>query len=167
MFRITKSLAAIGVGALMVVSVLTVSDALLRTYFSRPIMGVSEIGELLSLVAVAAFIPLSLERRTHLSIDFVAALFGPRIHWLLGILGAIATLAFFAVMVWRLSLYSLDQLHSGATTWFLAWPLAPWWIAATVFLAICLPVQVLMIGKMLLERDDPDAAASAAEGDAL
>ncbi|MBS8224676.1 TRAP transporter small permease [Vannielia litorea] len=157
MSTITKSLAAIGVAALLAVAALTVTDALLRTYFSSPILGVSEVAELLSLVAVAAFLPLSFEKRYHLTIDFVATLFGPRAHRLLGLLGAAVTLVFFAVIVWRLAIYSLDQLRSGATTWFLAWPIAPWWMAATAFLAVCLPVQLLVIAKALRGDGDADA----------
>lgn len=170
MSKITKLLATVGVGALMIVTVLTVGDALLRTYFANPIMGVSEVAGLLSLVAVTAFVPLSLEKRHHLSIDFVATLLGARVHRLLGVVSAAATLLFLAIIVWRLSVYSLDQLHSGASTWFLAWPIAPWWIVATVFLAACLPVQLLVIRDMLREKDgasDTHAAAFRPEGDSL
>jgi len=59
------------------------------------------------------------------------------------------SLVFFFVVVWQLTHYSLDLLHSGASTWFLAWPLAPWWFVVTAFLALCLPTQFLVVRKKL------------------
>ena len=164
MQKTTNILAAGSVVVLLIVALMTVGDALLRTYFNSPIIGVSEVAELLSLVAVAGFIPLSLQRRHHLSIDFVASVFGPRAYWLLGILGATAALLFFAVIVWRLLVYSLDLAHSGASTWFLAWPLAPWWLVATGFLALCLPVQFLVVLKEVRNKDEADGTHVTAPG---
>lgn len=170
MQKTTNILAAGSVGVLLIVALMTVGDALLRTYFTSPIIGVSEVAELLSLVAVAGFIPLSLQRRHHLSIDFVASVFGPRAYRLLGILGATVALVFFAVIVWRLLVHSLDLAESGASTWFLAWPLAPWWLIATGLLALCLPVQFLVVLKEIRNgdmSDDARASASGPDGEAL
>lgn len=170
MQKITNILAACSVGVLLIVALITVGDALLRTYFTSPIIGVSEVAELLSLVAVAGFIPLSLQRRHHLSIDFVASVFGPRAYRLLGILGASAALLFFAVIVWRLFMHSLDLAESGASTWFLAWPLGPWWLVATGLLALCLPVQFLVVLKEIRNEDeagDAHAPAYGSDGEAL
>ncbi|WP_425416913.1 TRAP transporter small permease [Oricola indica] len=164
MQKTTNILAAGSVGLLLIVALMTVGDALLRTYFTSPIIGVSEVAELLSLVAVAGFIPLSLQRRHHLSIDFVAGVFGPRIYRLLGIFGSSVALAFFAVVVWRLLIHSLDLAQSGASTWFLAWPLAPWWLVATGFLALCLPVQFLVVLSEIRDGDKADGAEAPAHG---
>ncbi|MEW5424798.1 TRAP transporter small permease [Amorphus sp. 3PC139-8] len=163
MSRITAALAAIGVCALMAITLITVGDAILRTYFTSPVVGVSEVAELLALIAIASFLPLSLEARHHLSIDFLAEAFGRHSYRWLGVFGALLTLVFFSMMVWQLLRHSLDLLSSGASTWFLAWPVGPWWLATTAILFLCIPVQILVVRALLTEKGAEHSGATASE----
>lgn len=144
---LTMLLGVVGVLCLFVATGLTVTNAILRSFFSSPITGASELVELVGLIAVVCFIPLSLESNHHLEIDFVAGYFGRNAYRLSGLFGSLVTLMFLAMIVWQLWDYSMRTLTSGDTTYFLAIATWPYWVASTVILAVGLPVQIIAMRR--------------------
>ncbi|MGE0746102.1 MAG: TRAP transporter small permease [Rhodospirillales bacterium] len=154
--RAVRLIAAVGLAGLIALAVLTVADVLLRWLFSAPIDGAGEIAKLLIAVVIAAFFPAALAERQHIVIDF-AKLLGPRIDRALAVFADIVTLAFFAAVAWRFVLYTAELARSGETTWILGWPVAPWWIAVTALVAVCLPVQAAVLRRTARRGSKPTA----------
>jgi TRAP-type C4-dicarboxylate transport system permease small subunit len=161
-------LAVLGVLCLLAVTSLMLIDTVLRSFFLSPITGLSEVTDLVAMIAVVCFMPISLQANHQLEIDFVARYFGRRFYLLSGLFGSTLLLIFFALVVWQLGRFSLHAHTVGETTYFLALKIAPWWLAATAILAICLPVQLLAMRRNWLSesgRIDVPSASEAAERD--
>ena len=50
----------------------------------------------------------------------------------------------FLVLGWQFILYTLEISESGETTWLLGWNVTPWWTVTTIFMLICIPIQLLI-----------------------
>jgi TRAP-type C4-dicarboxylate transport system permease small subunit len=141
---ITHGFAVIGVVGFILVALVTIVDVLMRWLLNSPIDGVEEVSVLMIGVSTVTFFPIVNIERGNINITFLGALFGPSGRAWLCAFGAMITSAFFIVIVWQFVLYTL-QLHSaGETTWILAWPITPWWIVTTAFIAVAAPVQVIV-----------------------
>ncbi len=46
---------------------------------------------------------------------------------------------------WQFINFVLDMNDAGETTWILAWPVTPWWIAVTAILLTCVPAQLIVL----------------------
>jgi TRAP-type C4-dicarboxylate transport system permease small subunit len=148
-------LACAGTLALMAVVALTVTNAVLRSFFSSPILGTDEVAKLLSLIAVVSFLPVSFLDEHHLEIDMVVRALGVRIYRMVGVGAAFLVAAFLAAMTWQVGLFAANAKRSGDATWFLALKTWPWWVAVCVILAIAFVVQVIVLLRQI------DAAAAA------
>lgn len=140
----TRWLALVGLVGLVAVALVTIADVLMRWLLSMPVDGVSEISRLVVAVSIASFFPMALAERHHISIEFLGAALGPRARLWIDALAHLVTSVFFMVLGWQFILYTLEIGESGETTWLLAWVVAPWWWVTTVFMLICVPVQVLI-----------------------
>lgn len=140
----TRWLALIGVVGLVAVALVTIGDVLLRWLFNMPVDGVSEISRLVVAVSIASFFPMALAERHHVSIEFLGAALGKRGRLWLDVFAHLATSAFFLVLGWQFILYTIEMRESGETTWLLGWQVAPWWLVTTVFMLICIPVQLVI-----------------------
>lgn len=139
----TRWLALIGLVGLVVVALVTVADGVLRWLFT-PVDGVSEVSRLVVAVAIASFFPMALAERHHISIEFLGGWLGPRAKQWLDSFAHLVTSLFFLMVGWQFILYSMEIDESGETTWLLGWQVAPWWEATTVFMLICIPIQLLI-----------------------
>lgn len=155
-------LASVGALALMAVVGLTVANAILRSFFASPMLGADEIAMLLSLFAVASFLPVSFLDEHHLEIDMVMRALGGRIFRLAGIATAFLVAAFLAAMTWQLSLFAANMRRTGDATWFLALKTWPWWAAVCAILAVAFVAQVLVV----LRRVRSPAAIPARDAEA-
>jgi TRAP-type transport system small permease protein len=142
-------LALVGMLGLIGMVLLTAVDVLMRWLLNQSIEGAAEIDKLLILIVVAAFFPLSLVTDSHVTIRFVGDMLGRAAKHALEILGALATLGFFAALGWQIVLYTIDLASSGETTWVLRWQVTPWWIAATGILLLCIPVQLIVLAWLV------------------
>lgn len=152
---LAMALACAGALALMAVVALTVANAVLRSFFSSPILGADEIAKLLSLIAVVSFLPVSFFDEHHLEIDMVMRALGDRIYRIVGIGAAFLVAAFLAAMTWQVGLLAANARRSGDATWFLALKTWPWWVAVCVIMAVAFVVQVIVLLRQI------DAAAAA------
>jgi hypothetical protein len=69
----------------------------------------------------------------------------------LEVLGALATLIFFALLVWRFAVFSRNEAAAGHFTLTLEMATAPWWWSVTALIAIAVLVQCL-ISIVRIER---------------
>jgi TRAP-type C4-dicarboxylate transport system permease small subunit len=138
--------ACLGIVGLIAASFLTLADVSLR-YMGAPIDAMSEIVGLLVTLSIALFFPLTLWDDHNLTISYLGDMLGGAwLRWL-RVLGAIATLFFFALICWRLVLYAIDTYESGETT-----PMAGieifsvWWLVGLSF-ALAVVIQVYLLAR--------------------
>ena len=129
---------------LVAVALVIITDVLLRWLFNSPVDGVSEISRLAVAVAIASFFPMALADRHHISIEFLGAWLGPRARLWLDLLAHLVTSLFFLMLGWQFILYTLEIGEAGETTWLLGWKKVPWWTVTTLFMLVCIPIQVLV-----------------------
>ena len=145
----THWLALIGLVGLVAVALVTIGDVLLRWLFNSPVDGVGEISRLVVAVSIASFFPMALAERHHISIEFLGAWLGPRARLWLDSLAHMVTSLFFFMVGWQFILYTIEIQESGETTWLLGWDVVPWWVATTIFMLICIPIQLYVFYKQI------------------
>jgi len=141
--RFSRVISLIGLFGLLLLSLITVGEVVLRSLFNYPILGVSDASQLIVTVVVASCFPLVSAERRHISVKVIGIKSGPRIHALLEAFGAFVVLVFFILFTQQLWRYSQELAAAQETTWLLLWPVAPWWKAVTVLIAICIPNQLI------------------------
>jgi len=147
--RGTDSIAFIGGIGIFVIATAIVVDVLMRWLFNAPILGVDDLSIYVLAVVVSSFFPAGLAEERFVTIRFLGKALGPRsTHWL-EVFGALCTLAFFMILVWKILFFTLDITRSGLATIVLQLPQAPWWWIVTVVFVICLPVQAIILVKKL------------------
>lgn len=142
--RFTRWVAFIGLIGLLIVSIVTMVDVLLRWLFSAPIEGYEDITRLLFAIIVAACFPAGLLQGRNITIRFLGKALGPAATRYLEALGAIATLFFFTVVTWRVSIFALDEMVNNRFTQTLEISTGPWWCFVSVLLLMCVPVQFVI-----------------------
>ncbi|MGE0718240.1 MAG: TRAP transporter large permease subunit [Alphaproteobacteria bacterium] len=148
--RLTRPIAMVGVVGMLVASVATVLDVLLRWLDNSGLGALNEIVSMSFAVAVTACIPSGLAREVNLVVDLFARWYSPRMSAWLRAFGAVCLLVFFGLLAWRLALDAERLDYYERTTVILQWPEAPFILIAAVFLAIGTAVQTVIAGKALL-----------------
>lgn len=142
--RSSRSVATLGLAALVVLSIVQMADIAGRELFSTPISGFSDVGDLIVILAAAACFPASMANNQHVAVRFMGM-----VHWrlreALDLLGHTLMLVVLAVIAWQLVLYSADVLATGQTTWLLYIPVWPLWFLVTAMFVLCLPVQLVQV----------------------
>lgn len=139
----SRAIAILGLGGLLIVSVTTMLDVLLRWIANAPIRGLNDINGLAVAVVIAACLPLVVAQRQNISIRFLGTAVGARGSLWLDAFGSAALLAFVAAVGWQLALHTADLAESGRTTWDLRLPVTPAWVVATAIVLLCIPIQAV------------------------
>ena len=113
-------LAVVGLIALMIVSALTVIDAVLRRYFAGSIDGLSDVLEWCIVVAVSACFPAMLWRKNAITVRVLGTILPWRVREALDLLGDLLLLAVIATVAWQLTLYTRDVWRYGDVTMLMA-----------------------------------------------
>jgi TRAP-type C4-dicarboxylate transport system permease small subunit len=130
-----RALAVAG-GVLLVAAMAVTVASVLRAAFGRPILGDTEIVEMLVGVAIAWFMPWCQARRAHIRLDvFTARAPAPVRRGLDAAAGLIVALVV-SVLAWRLVQGGIDAHDRGRETMFLQLPL--WWGYAAAALGMLL-----------------------------
>jgi tripartite ATP-independent transporter DctM subunit len=140
-----RGIAGASVAVMVTLSALIVAEAFARTFFFVTFPGFFEIAAFLLAVGILACFPASIAARSHLTIDFVGKMLPPPVRGALGLLGGALLLAFLALLAWRFGVYAAalearGQKMAGAPV-----PLAPFFWAAAAALAICVPLQLVVL----------------------
>ena len=162
----SRRAAMLGVTLFVVVALVTIADVLMRWLFSAPVDGLEEVNRLVVAVAIAFFFPLAIAERHHIAITFLGSALGQLSTVWLRAMASVATTLFFVLLGWQFIDFVLEMQEAGETTWILAWPVAPWWIAVTVILLTCVPAQLIVLAADFthaLAGGEPGSDASAPE----
>ncbi len=162
-------IALIGALCIMAMAAAIVVDVLMRWVFNAPILGVDDLGRYNLAVIVASFFPVCLVGGHFVTIRFVGKALGPRRALWLEALGGLATLLVFVLFTWQFFRFTLDDVTlTGLATPVLEIPQAPWWWVVTVIVAICAPVQAIVLYEAVLRaaRGEPRPVAGEPTADA-
>lgn len=151
----SRLIALIGFGALLVYCAVTMADALARSLGWPRVPGLGDLGEVLLPVLIASCFPAGLLQDRNIAVTLLGKALQPGLgplpgRWLT-VLGASATLLIFAVVVWRLGIDSWHLVEAERVTssaWFLA---GPWWVATTILFLLALPIQLWVLAARILE----------------
>lgn len=156
---VCRQMAAIGLIALMMVSALTVIDAVMRRFFAGNIDGLSDVVEWCIIVAVSACFPAMLWGRHAITVRVLGALLPWRAREALELLGDTLLLAVVAVIAWQLSLYGHEVWEFGDVTQLKGWPKWPVWAAASVIWWFAVLVQCAIalrqVGRVFAKHAPP------------
>ncbi|SDP79280.1 TRAP transporter small permease [Desulforhopalus singaporensis] len=142
--NISEYVAFIGLGGLIILSIVILVDIIGRELLGMPIPGFSDItGEFIIITAAACF-PASFADRSHVSVRFVGQIVHWRVREALDLLGNVATLVILLIIVVQLVEYSEQVWVNKETTWLIALPIWPVWWTVTALLAISSIIQALM-----------------------
>ncbi|MEQ8370026.1 MAG: TRAP transporter small permease [Alphaproteobacteria bacterium] len=148
--RATRVIALVGLLGLLVIAGATIIDVLMRWLFNAPLDGLSDIGELVIVLMVAACFPAAIAGRHHITIRFLGKVSGVRGREVLDMFGQLMTLAFFTVTAWQLVDYVVDLMGNGQTTWLIGLPLWPSWTVAALLIVLCVPVQLVIVAGQVV-----------------
>jgi C4-dicarboxylate transporter, DctM subunit len=142
---ITGRIAAIGVVGMLVIGIITSIDLLvLRGLLNAPLPGSNEILQTVFAVAIASVMASGFAQRANLNVDMTQEWFGRRISAWLEVVGDLLFAALFVLLVWRVGLQALNATIRAQQTVIMQLPLAPFLWAIVAFLALCVPVQLIV-----------------------
>jgi len=141
--RGARVISLIGLVGLLVLSVITVGEVLLRWLFKYPIPGVYDLSQLVVIIVIASCLPLVCAERNHITVRLLGTVLGKRANDLLEAFGALITMIIFGLMAWQLWIYASELAASNQTTWLILMPVSPWWRVATILIALCFPIQMV------------------------
>ena len=120
--------------ALAALTLLTVADALLRSFANRPILGADDLIQVMLVLVVAASLPLCVVAGRAIAIDFVTALLPDAIRpGLFRLVSAVCAIAL-AILSWRCAINAREAARFGETTMLLQIPFGPlYWCLAVSF----------------------------------
>ena len=160
-----RALSLIGLLGLLILAGITVLEALLRWVFKVQILGIADVSSLIIAVAIAACFPLVFAQQRNITVRFVGDALGRRWSSILDALGTLAALIIFCGFAWNLCRYTGKVAASHETTLVVGWTVAPWYWAATVLVALCIPIQVFLFVKQVTSAlDGSDYAGRKDEG---
>lgn len=157
----TQRVAAIGVAAMLAVGILSSIDVVvMRAMFNSPIKGSNEVLSLVFSIAIAAVLASGIAQKATLEIDFLGNVLSRATVARMRACGA--ALFFFALVVltWRVGDHTRQAFERGATTNLLVWKVWPCFAVVTALFALCIPVQ--LINLLRLVRDALPANTSSA-----
>jgi TRAP-type C4-dicarboxylate transport system permease small subunit len=138
--RVFGTLAAIALAGFMLV---TVADVLLRSLFATPIRGQFELVELGLAYSIFLALPALFLRDAHLVVDVADHFVSARTRVALDLLGAAASLAALAIMLWQMAPQALYMMRFGDMTFDLQIP-KMWYAAPALAGILCSLVAALI-----------------------
>ncbi|MGD8387117.1 MAG: TRAP transporter small permease [Desulfobacteraceae bacterium] len=109
---IVESMKAVGAFCLVVMMFLTCADVVGR-FFGHPIFGSVEIVGFMAAISVAMALPYTHQARGHIGVEIVVRLLSDRTRKIIEITTSTMALILFAVVTWRMILYTRTMKTSG------------------------------------------------------
>lgn len=147
--RLSGMIALIGLAGLLALAFATILDISMRWLFNSPITGVRDASSLFLAVIIVSCLPACIAERGNITIRFLGNTLGPRWRYSFEVFGHLVMLMVFIMMAWQLWRYAKDLALNRETTWVLGWSVAPWWRGVSILVALCVPIIVFIIIKML------------------
>jgi len=160
--RSSRGMALLGLLGLLALAIMIMVDVLMRYLFNSPIMGVTDLANVIMAVIIASCMPAALAERHHITIRYLGGLLPQRGSRVLDVFGELVMLAVFVAMAWQFVIFVVQLIDSGQTTMILGFKVWPWWLLATALLVYCVPVQVIVVLRTAADAISgrlPDAPA--------
>jgi TRAP-type C4-dicarboxylate transport system permease small subunit len=141
----TRSAAFIGLACLLVLSFAILGDAISRSIASAPIFGLSDLVELTAPIIVASCFPIALMNRQNITIRFLGRALPARVGQGVEFFGQLVVMIVLIGIVYELGRYTGGLMKYSQHTWLLRIPIWPSWILATGLMAVCVPIQVVVL----------------------
>jgi len=151
----TRGLSIVGLVALLILAMMTLTNGLMRWAFNQPLSGVVDVGSLAIALAVSCCLPVGLMERSHITFRLIDGISKP-VGQVFNAIAAVIVWVVMVLMAWQFFLYgkSLAEVHE--TTYVLKWPTAPFWFGVDVILWMSVVVQgivvALEIGRLFGHR---------------
>ena len=142
----------IGGVALLGLMVLTVSDALLRSFANYPIVGANDFTQIILVVVVACSLPLCVAGGRAITIDLLIDLLPTSTRTVLHRLAAASGAIALGYLAWRCLANARDAATFGETTMLLQIPFGPFYLALAIGLALS---AVLFLVDAIWRRQMP------------
>lgn len=142
-----RPLATFGVIGMLGAAMATVVDVFLRWLAGRGVFGLNEIVSVTFGVAIAACLPAGIAGGVNLKIDIFARWITGRLAVWLEVFGAALLLIFFAVLSWRIYIFSGTLYTQARSTVLLGWPLWPFISLADALFAIATLMQAVIVAN--------------------
>jgi TRAP-type transport system small permease protein len=124
---------ALGAGwLLLAVAVVTVADALLRTFLSRPIQGTFEATELVLATIIFLAMPYTGLTDGHVSVDLLTGRLGPRARSLVVAVNALVCAVVLGFIAYQMGLLAGEYGQTARTTITMRIPILPFIVPVTV-----------------------------------
>ena len=162
----TRRLAFVGVLGMLIIGILATLDVVVfRAIFNAPLHGFIEILQTVFAVAIASVFASGLAERANLRVDLLSRVLGPRAERWLEVICAAALLLAFVLLAWQAGVKAAHASRISSQTVLLELPVYAFYWAIAGFLALCLPVQLLVLLESTAtaltgtppERSAPDA----------
>lgn len=140
----SRWLAAAAATLIVVVAFFLVIDALSRGIFNIAFPASNEVVSLLFAPLVVACIPYGLAIGSSLTVDLMTGFYSASARKVFDVLASLLLLAFFTILAWQVYLHGVSIDARGLTTVVLRIPVAPFYFAVSVFLAIAALVQAVL-----------------------
>ena len=129
-------------GVLAVMMLLTVSDVFLRYAFNEPIIGTTELTELMMICVAFLGLGWCAIKRAHLKVDLIVARLSPRTQAIADSITLFASLCLCVFFTWRCFLESVTSIQLGVTSSLLQVPDYPFYFILTLGFALLCVVMV-------------------------
>jgi TRAP-type transport system small permease protein len=147
--RSARAIALVGFAGLVVIALATLASVLSRWLLNTELEGVRDLITLAIPVVVASSFPSGLTLRQNIAIRFLGKKLGPKAYGWLEVFADGVLLFFFAAMAWQFAEYAVYLFETGELSYTLERPLAPWWAVTAVLMALCVPLQMLVLAGAL------------------
>lgn len=146
--RIVRGLALIGGLLLAALGIMQVLSIVLRASIGKPIQGDFELIQLGTAVVVFCFLPISILHRHNFIVSLLTDHLPARAQRVLAAIASIVFLAIAAILLWRMSLGSIEIRAVGEHTLVLGLPI--WWALVPIMVA----VVILVVASAAAVRRD-------------
>ena len=160
---LTRRLAFVGVLGMLLIGILATLDVVVfRAVFNAPLHGFVEVLQTVFAVAIASVFASGLFERANLRVDLLTRVLGPRAERWLEVVCAAALLLAFALLAWQAGLKAGHAWRIQSQTVLLELPVYAFYWAVAGCMALCLPVQLLVLLRSLavaMTGSEPEDAA--------
>lgn len=132
-----------GGGVLVGIVLMTAYSAAASFFYGQPIPGDFEIVQMGIAIAAFAFLPLTQLARANVVVDIFTQRAGPRTRRAMDLLGAVAALAFAALLLWRMTYGMIDYYEYSQYTPIVGIPV---WVA---FPPILISLALLFVAALI------------------
>lgn len=144
--RISMGIEWVGLAALLLMMVITTLDVLGTKLFLTPVFGAIDIMMLAQLVAMSFAVGATLIIGLHVTVEFFVPLLPERLQAVVDCIVFLFGFILFALIVWRLCLYSYDLQIEGEVSLTASIPFYPFAYGAAL---ACVPVCLIYLCQFL------------------